>query len=845
MTSLRTRLRTVAALALLTGLLPVAAPAAVTPFGERVNTSIESGLAWLRANRNWGDATGLAILCFLEKRASADWNAPAVGYLGMSPEDQTIVREAARHCIQNIGGFRNNNPESYPTGACLMGLSLYLVTGGPDDVGAGVPVSQAVANAVNALKGTQGNRGANQGGWNYTSPGNDGDLSTTQFAMAGLSAAAALRPDADDTLPRTAEFTTNAKNGDGGHKYRGGGNYASTSAMTASGVWTYRLAGRPVGDPNVQSGLRWLQQNYRYDSIITINGWSSQYYYLWAASKALEVSEDDGSGAFLFAGEIGGVRDPAADGYPEESARWYYDFAWWLTETQRNDGRFCGAQDCWNNFSAQAFAILVLQRSLGGVCIIDDDADGLCSTEDNCPDVPNPDQADRDGDGVGDVCDNCPDVPNRDQTDDDGDGVGDVCDDIVCTPDGGPDLCDGLDNDCDGRVDEGPDGGDPVAPGECATGDPGICARGTRACVDGNIVCLPSREPVEEICDGFDNDCDGTVDEDLVNACGTCDADPMEECNGEDDDCDGTVDEGELCADGGVCIDGGCRRPCEGNECTEAGTYCNPDFDLCLEPCTGVECDFGDICNDVSGMCEDPCSGVQCGAGQQCFMGECVIEGCASTGCAQGSVCNGVECVPDPCAQANCGAGEFCRGGQCIPTCARVSCPLYAVCVDGTCVEDPCGGVLCADGESCFADGVCEPDPCFGVACDPGLRCENGECVFDQCTRVQCPAGQTCEILQGEPQCVNSWRPEPEPPVVPSDPDVGPGGGPGGDRDAGPGGGIQNDGFVVPPPSGDGGVVMGDDESAGGCACDASQRDGAPIGLLLLLPALLLRRRRR
>jgi hypothetical protein len=46
---------------------------------------------------------------------------------------------------------------------------------------------------------------------------------------------------------------------------------------------------------------------------------------------------------------------------------------------------------------------------------------------DNCPNDPNPDQADRDGDNVGDVCDNCLEFPNADQSDADEDGIGDAC----------------------------------------------------------------------------------------------------------------------------------------------------------------------------------------------------------------------------------------------------------------------------------------------------------------------------------------------------------------------------------------------------------------------------------
>ena len=104
-------------------------------------------------------------------------------------------------------------------------------------------------------------------------------------------------------------------------------------------------------------------------------------------------------------------------------------------------------------------------------------------------------------------------------------------------------TCNGVDDDCDGTTDEGcscVNG----ATRSCGTST-GACTTGTETCYSGSWGgCVGGIGPRTETCNGIDDNCNGSVDEGSV--CTPSCVPTTEICNGVDDDCDGVVDEDAL-----------------------------------------------------------------------------------------------------------------------------------------------------------------------------------------------------------------------------------------------------------------------------------------------------------
>ena len=225
-------------------------------------------------------------------------------------------------------------------------------------------------------------------------------------------------------------------------------------------------------------------------------------------------------------------------------------------------------------------------------------------------------------------------------------------------------VCDALDNDCDGQLNEAPipnlednpNARPPQHPTlfvSCYTGPPnsskeGVCRPGISICQETLVEedagievryeygsCERQVLPSEEECDSLDNDCDGNTDEGVLNICNECGPNPIEVCDGAhfDEDCDGLIDEGLL----NIC---GLCGPDPIEVCDGIDNNCDGEIDEGLLNDCG---DCGDLPRELCDFIDNDCDGI-------------IDEDFAEEECA----CDHPDYVPQP-ERCN-GADEDCDG---------------------------------------------------------------------------------------------------------------------------------------------------------------------------------------
>jgi hypothetical protein len=317
----------------------------------------------------------------------------------------------------------------------------------------------------------------------------------------------------------------------------------------------------------------------------------------------------------------------------------------------------------------------------------DDDADGIADTTDNCPLVANPDQVNTDGDSQGDACD----------PDDDNDSVPD---DVDCAPldgnvkPGAIELCDGVDNDCNGKTDDNLcDDANPCTDDKCQ-GIECVHTPNTNACDDGTV-CTQSDKCAGGVCVGNNPlNCNDSID------CTTDLCDPVTGCSNQKAPNGSPCEDGSFCTSGDTCSNGKCN-PGTSNSCDDNNIctvdYCDSQAQACkhslhtapeytnpnnpaFQPCkTGSagECKVFS-CNGLTGACEvkNQGDGKSCGVKEACPPCSGLFD-CLLCEPDIAHTCQGGSCEPDftgvTCGSTSCAGGcagicaSVCGIGVCLP----------------------------------------------------------------------------------------------------------------------------------------------------------------------------------
>jgi hypothetical protein len=367
--------------------------------------------------------------------------------------------------------------------------------------------------------------------------------------------------------------------------------------------------------------------------------------------------------------------------------------------------------------------------------------------------------------------------------------------------------CDGVDNDCSGKADDGVFAGkscdcDPavdkdvdcseLSDGKAIVWPKGVpvgsCSYGKRSCKDGMWTpCIGAKTPAAaDLCDKPNDDanCDGATNagctcvNGTTQQCGT-DRGPCElgvqtcvdnkwsttcvggvapaakdSCvKGDDSNCSGTAMDGCECETGKVSTCSKIEPLASFGDCPQAAVTCVAgrwDVAPCLQKCDQCKAEGLLLCSN--GVCKDKFNDFQC----ECNTGY--------TTDATGRACVATPCSPNPCGAGTClpsGSTFSCKcnagyefkatTGKCekIPQCKA------GACANGSCVEGAtdwsctCNPGFSGTGtKSCVAESHCPPGACVGGSCvsDPvGFHCECPAGTMLNPAGTGCePAGDSC-----------------------------------------------------------------------------------------------------